>query len=147
MGEEEDRECDSFNLEGSDFVAPLMVLSLGATAAGKDDMEAVWVRRAEVDFWLVVPRKEDEVPVDDDPADVWFSTGKTVIVRNVSMRREAMAFSSPCWEMSGIITEKEPGRGTDTPGLNRIDALACPLIDDATELVRRRRRAFCGEPY
>lgn len=110
-------------------------------------MEVAWVRRAKVDFWLTVPRKEDETLTDDVPADVSFSTGRMVMVRKVSISRDAMAVSSPCWEMSGINTEKELGTGTDTPGLNKIDVLACPLRDDATELVRRRRRGFCGEPY
>lgn len=46
--------------------------------------------------------------------------------------------------MSGTTIEKD---GTAALWLKKLDVLACPLTDDATEFVRPRRRTVCGEPY
>jgi hypothetical protein len=46
------------------------------------------------------------------------------MVRKVSIRRDSMTFSRPCWEMSGKIVDEEPVPGTASPWVKRLVALA-----------------------
>lgn len=74
---------------------PLVALSLDTIPAGKDDIEAVCVRRTEVDFWLSGLREKGDALVGSDLAGIGSSIGKMVMVRKVSIRRESMTFSRP----------------------------------------------------